>query len=721
MKFGEIFHLGIVVRDLDKAVEIYEKELGYGPFEMGDGAFFEDKIVNGRTGGGLPMRTATYRSGTYEIELIEPTGPSVYMDHLKEKGPGVHHVILKNNERYEDILAMAERVSGRPPRLETKFPDGTPIVSYVDLEEECGLLLETGMDAGEHEDVCGGQTGDGAEASAADRPHGISGDTSGANRPFEIPDDGVQAANPYLPLWERIPDGEPRIFHDPWSGEDRLYVYGSHESTGFACGPEHVVWSAPLHELTKWRYEGLAIKTADLEGIPYVDADGQKKTLHVSDKHVLYAPDVVYNPTTGKYTMAGFLAEDDPASFMFIATSDTPGGPFTDPYFIGWGFDPAVLVDDVRDKDGHQRMYLYWSVEANRSGWAAELDPVNVTILEGTIHGPRAGETVEGINTMFSQKDAPYYFFEGPSIRKIEGTYVLSYARSAPSDTIPVGALAEIAYAVSDNPFGDPALGSEWEYGGVIIDNRGELVSDPYDAGKSTYTWFGLNNHGGLVRVGDDWYQIYHRGTNKQFKRQSMAVKVHLWIDEAGKLRIDQAEYTSEGFHTEGLDPYKRLYAASACYALPVSDGDWMNVTGPVITSNDENDFDVESVRDNWYGVGNLKNRTWLGYKYYNFENGIPAEDTLKLRLTLKEFAPGSVHIYAADARKSPADPEQPKTRIGTIPLSGENSGIHTVEGEITGRGVLAGKKAVYLEFLTEEEGSMAEINELVFIRERRA
>ena len=60
MKFGEIFHLGVVVEDLEKALRIYEEELGYGPFEMGDGAFFDDKIVNGEIGPGLPMLSATY-------------------------------------------------------------------------------------------------------------------------------------------------------------------------------------------------------------------------------------------------------------------------------------------------------------------------------------------------------------------------------------------------------------------------------------------------------------------------------------------------------------------------------------------------------------------------------------------------------------------------------------------------------------------------------------
>lgn len=144
MKFNEIYHLGVVVADLDKAVQIYTEELGYGPFEIENGEFFNDKIINGEIGPGLPMRTATYRSGTYEIELIEPTGPSVYMDFLKEKGPGIHHVILKTDEKYADVVEMARRVSGRPPKLETKFPDGTPIVAYVDLQEEAGLLLEIG-------------------------------------------------------------------------------------------------------------------------------------------------------------------------------------------------------------------------------------------------------------------------------------------------------------------------------------------------------------------------------------------------------------------------------------------------------------------------------------------------------------------------------------------------------------------------------------------------
>ena len=32
--------------------------------------------------------------------------------------------------------------------------------------------------------------------------------------------------NPYLPLWEYIPDGEPRVFGS------RVYVYGSYDRVG---------------------------------------------------------------------------------------------------------------------------------------------------------------------------------------------------------------------------------------------------------------------------------------------------------------------------------------------------------------------------------------------------------------------------------------------------------------------------------------------------------
>ena len=57
----------------------------------------------------------------------------------------------------------------------------------------------------------------------------------------------MQGQNPYLPLWEHLPDGEPRVFEDPDDpGKLRAYIIGSHDVTYTAyCGPDIRMWSGP--------------------------------------------------------------------------------------------------------------------------------------------------------------------------------------------------------------------------------------------------------------------------------------------------------------------------------------------------------------------------------------------------------------------------------------------------------------------------------------------
>ena len=52
--------------------------------------------------------------------------------------------------------------------------------------------------------------------------------------------------NPYLPSWEYIPDGEPRVFGN------RVYVYGSHDRVDCEefCDFKLKVWSAPVNDLS---------------------------------------------------------------------------------------------------------------------------------------------------------------------------------------------------------------------------------------------------------------------------------------------------------------------------------------------------------------------------------------------------------------------------------------------------------------------------------------
>ena len=65
--------------------------------------------------------------------------------------------------------------------------------------------------------------------------------------------------NPYLPLWEYIPDGEPRVFGS------RVYVYGSHDRVGHDQFCDYVLkcWSAPVDDLGHWTDHGVIFRTRD--------------------------------------------------------------------------------------------------------------------------------------------------------------------------------------------------------------------------------------------------------------------------------------------------------------------------------------------------------------------------------------------------------------------------------------------------------------------------
>lgn len=58
----------------------------------------------------------------------------------------------------------------------------------------------------------------------------------------------VGTGNPYLPLWEHLPDGEPRVFEDPDNpGKYRAYIVGSHDVRfNSYCGADIRMWSAPV-------------------------------------------------------------------------------------------------------------------------------------------------------------------------------------------------------------------------------------------------------------------------------------------------------------------------------------------------------------------------------------------------------------------------------------------------------------------------------------------
>lgn len=272
-------------------------------------------------------------------------------------------------------------------------------------------------------------------------------------------------ANPYLPLWEYIPDGEPRVFGD------RVYVYGSHDNAGSTKFCDYVLkcWSAPLDDLNNWVCHGDIFRTRETFDHP-ADTDW------TDENNYLYAPDVVEKD--GKYYLYAYIIN----SVGCVAVSDKPEGPFKllskYKYTIsdeiccnGWFIDPGVLVDDGR-------VYIYCGFERS---FMAEINGENMyEVLDGTCI-----EHIIPIEKNDSFPDRDGLFFEACSPRKIGDTYYLIYSPKRGS---------RLAYATSDSPTGPFA------YRGYIVDNG---VDYP-----------GGNNHGSLANINGQWYIFYHRMTN---------------------------------------------------------------------------------------------------------------------------------------------------------------------------------------------------------------
>ena len=309
-------------------------------------------------------------------------------------------------------------------------------------------------------------------------------------------------ANPYLPNWEYIPDGEPRVFGD------RIYVYGSHDrkdSIDF-CDYKLKVWSAPVSDPTKWVCHGDIFRSRDGHDSPS-DVDWTDE--------LLFAPDVVERG--GKYYLYAYIVNAKGC----VAVADRPEGPFRllsrykydipNHYDNGTFIDPGVLVDD----DG--RVYIYCGYQGS---YMCELKDNMYEAVPGSYK-------LDIIPTA-----EPHRFFEACSPRKINGTYYLIYSPQRGSC---------LDYATSDSPTGP------FTYRGTIIDNG---IDFP-----------GGNDHGSVCCVNGQWYIFYHRMTNGTImSRRGCVERIEILPDGT----IPQVEMTSLGFE-ESLNPDDFTQADTAC------------------------------------------------------------------------------------------------------------------------------------------------------------
>jgi arabinoxylan arabinofuranohydrolase len=441
------------------------------------------------------------------------------------------------------------------------------------------------------------------------------------------------AGNPYLPLWEHLPDGEPRVFEDPDKpGKFRAYIIGSHDVRANSyCGPDIRAWSAPVEDLSTWRDEG-PIFTYQIR----------------NQWDVMYAPDLVeVKGKDGKKVYYLYPHSRGGGREAMVAKGDRPDGPFTPINMTEdgtrtvpgstMGFDPAVYIDYITDQNDPDfeigfRAYGFWGFQRSMAG---QLDQKTMYSIRpgqqvidrfipassryGVIRDPQGTQYP---NVYPDQDLGAFNFFEAASIRKIGNKYVWVYSGYSGPDYGVDSSNSTLRYG-----YGDSALGP-WKTGGVLVDSRAVVLNQ--DGSKLQTTYAGHNTHGSIQLINDQYYVFYHRAPRGFGNaRQAMVAPVKVEWDEkpvsaGGKVTIsgfdpyakDQvwtakasqghhytgAEVTSEGFHIYGLDPYQYYSAGYACYL-----------------SNQRLVQDSWDMWDNNMPLAGVQNGNIIGFKYFGF------------------------------------------------------------------------------------------------------
>lgn len=138
--FTQTSQIGIVVRDLDVAMQTYEDVYGIGPWdvwEVGPGDI-NDLLVHGQPAT-YRARAASTMVGDVMWELIQPLDDtSPFAQFLAEKGEGVHHVAVATPDFDAAMAQQAERQN--LPVLSGEA--GGINVALLGTERDLGVILE---------------------------------------------------------------------------------------------------------------------------------------------------------------------------------------------------------------------------------------------------------------------------------------------------------------------------------------------------------------------------------------------------------------------------------------------------------------------------------------------------------------------------------------------------------------------------------------------------
>lgn len=133
---GDFYQIGIVVRDLDRAIAQYRSLLGLGPFmqiETNYRARYRDWT------GTIANRNAFAKWGALYLELVEPgIGKGNAREWLEERGEGVFHL----GYAVDDLAQRPQGVDVCFESFGATLANGEAAVVHLDTVDQLGYFVE---------------------------------------------------------------------------------------------------------------------------------------------------------------------------------------------------------------------------------------------------------------------------------------------------------------------------------------------------------------------------------------------------------------------------------------------------------------------------------------------------------------------------------------------------------------------------------------------------
>lgn len=127
--FDKIEHIGIAVKDIKAANEVYTSLLGVAPYK--EEAVQTEGVV-----------TSFFKCGESKIELLEATQPdSPIARYIEKKGEGIHHVAFAVTDIYAELKRLKEEgfiILNETP----KRGADNKLVAFLHPKSSHGVLVE---------------------------------------------------------------------------------------------------------------------------------------------------------------------------------------------------------------------------------------------------------------------------------------------------------------------------------------------------------------------------------------------------------------------------------------------------------------------------------------------------------------------------------------------------------------------------------------------------